>query len=130
MKTKTIKQTVSFKCSPAKVYDALMSSRQHAKFTGAPASISNKEGGRFSVFGDYATGKNLELIPGKKIVQTWRADNWPEDAESIVTFEMEETKEGTKLTFTQTGVPASDHESIKQGWIDYYWNPMKEFLEV
>ena len=107
-----------------------MSSRQHAKFTGAPASISNKEGGRFSVFGDYATGKNLELVPGKKIVQTWRADNWPEDAESIVTFEMEEMKVGTKLTFTQTGVPASDHESIKQGWIDYYWNPMKKFLEV
>jgi uncharacterized protein YndB with AHSA1/START domain len=62
------------------VYDALMSSRHHAKFTGAPASISKKEGGSFSVFGDYATGNNLELIPGKKIVQTWRADNWPGDA--------------------------------------------------
>ena len=63
-------------------------------------------------------------------MQTWRADNWPVDVESIVTFEMEEMNGATNLTFTQTGVPASDHESIKQGWIDYYWNPMKEFLEL
>jgi hypothetical protein len=33
------------------------------------------------------------------------------------------------MTFTQTGVPAQFYEDIKQGWIDYYWTPMKEMLE-
>lgn len=129
MKTKTIKQTLTFNCSAHDIYDALMTSRKHAQFTGAAATISKKVGGKFSVYGDYATGKNLELIVDKKIVQTWRADDWPDGAESIATFEMKKAKNRTKLIFTQTGVPDEQYESIKQGWIDYYWNPMRELLE-
>ncbi|MGB3077563.1 MAG: hypothetical protein WBB31_00680, partial [Saprospiraceae bacterium] len=32
---------------------------------------------------------------------------------------------GTKLTFTQTDVPASTYDSLSKGWKDYYWEPIQ-----
>jgi hypothetical protein len=47
MRTKTLKQRVSFKASPRAVYDMLMDSKKHAALSGEPARISKKVGGRF-----------------------------------------------------------------------------------
>jgi activator of HSP90 ATPase len=129
METKIVKQTATFKASPHEVYEALMDSKKHAKFTGDKATISRKIGGKFSTFDGYSEGINLELIPDNKIVQTWRASDWPEGHYSKVTFSFKEIPGGTRLTFTQTGVPAKQYDDISQGWRDYYWAPMKEILE-
>jgi activator of HSP90 ATPase len=129
MKTKTIRQTVTFKASPHEVYEALMDSRKHARFTGAGASISREVGGKFTAYGGSLQGENLELVPDAKIVQTWRSDDWPEGHHSRATFSLSKVAGGTRLTFTQTGVPEEFYEDIKQGWIDYYWEPMKGMLE-
>jgi activator of HSP90 ATPase len=131
MKTKTIKQSVTIKANPHEVYEALMDSRNHSKFTGEKASISRKVGGKFSIFDGGLTGTNLELVQDKKIVQSWRASmrDWPKDHYSRATFSMKDVTGGTRLTFTQSGVPEKCYESISQGWRDYYWKPMKEMLE-
>ena len=129
MKTKTIKQTVNFSANPQDIYKMLMDSKLHAKFTGDVAKIGTKVGQKFSAYIGYITGINLELKPGKKIVQSWRGSDWPEGIFSKATFTLAKTLTGTKLTFTQTGVPLSQYKNIKQGWVDYYWQPMKEFLE-
>ncbi len=129
MDAKTVKQTVTFKASPHDIYEALMDSQKHAKFTGDKASISRKVGGKFSVFDGYAEGVNLELMPDDKIVQTWRASDWPDGHYSKVTFLLKEITGGTRLTLTQTGVPAEQYDDISQGWRDYYWAPMKEMVE-
>ncbi|MEO6417910.1 MAG: SRPBCC domain-containing protein, partial [Polyangiaceae bacterium] len=68
-----IHQEVKFAAPPAKVYQALMSSAEHAKFTGAPAEISAKAGGAWSAYGGKIGGFNVELVDGTRIVQTWRA---------------------------------------------------------
>ncbi len=129
MAGKTIKQTVTFKAKPHDVYEALMDAKKHAKFTGGKAVISREVGGKFNVFDGYAEGKNLELVPDKKIAQSWRAEDWPEGVYSQATFEFKAVAGGTQLTFTQTGVPEESVEDITQGWKDYYWAPMKEMLE-
>jgi activator of HSP90 ATPase len=129
METKTVTQTATFKTSPHEVYEALMDSKKHAKFTGDKATISRKVGGKFSTFDGYSEGVNLELIPDSKIAQTWRASDWPEGHYSNATFSFKEIPSGTRLTFTQTGVPAKQYDDISQGWRDYYWAPMKEMLE-
>ena len=129
METKTVKQTVTFKANPHDVYEALMDSKKHAKFTGDKAIISRKVGGKFSVFDGYSEGTNIELIQDSKIVQTWRASDWPEGLYSRVTFSFKEIPIGTRLTFTQAGVPAAQYDDISQGWRDYYWAPMKGMLE-
>lgn len=126
---KTIRQSVTFTATPHAVYEALMDSRKHARFTGDVARISRQDGGKFMAYGGYITGTNLELVPDKKIVQTWHASDWPEGHTSRVTFRLTPVKGGTRLTFTHSGVPDEHYESIKQGWIDNYWTPMKTMLE-
>jgi len=129
MATRKIKQSVTFKASPHDVYEALIDSKKHAKFTGGKASISHEVGGKFSAFEGYAEGVNLQLVPDKKIVQSWRASDWPEGHYSEVTFLFKDIEGGTYLTFSQTGVPEEQYDDISQGWRDYYWAPMKEMLE-
>ena len=128
MKIKIIKQGAMLPASPAVVYQYLLDSKLHSKFTGDVATISKKVGGKFSTFSGYATGKNLVLVPGKKIVQTWRAADWPKGAESEITFLLKPTKGGTKLMFTHKGVPEGFVEDVTSGWKEYYWEPLKEIL--
>ena len=125
---KTIRQSVTLNTSPARVYEMLMDSKQHARLTGSRATISRKIGGRFSTFDGYAEGVNLELQPGTKIVQSWRASDWPANHYSKATFALKKVAGGTRVAFTQSGVPNSQYQSIKQGWIDYYWTPLKQLF--
>jgi len=127
--SKLIRQSVTFKATPHEVYELLMDSRQHARFTGAPASISRKVGGNILAYDGYITGTNLELVPDKKIVQAWHASDWPDGHLSRVTFTLMRGKSGTHLIFAHRGVPDEHYESIKQGWIDNYWMPMKVQLD-
>jgi len=129
MKTKTIRQSVTFKTSPHAVYEALMDSRKHARFTGAKAKISRKVNGRFTAYDGYIEGVHLDLVPDKKIVQSWRGDDWPGGHFSKATFSLKKVKNGARLTFTQSGVPDQHYHGIRQGWRDFYWKPMKEMLE-
>ena len=129
MNTKTIRQSVTFKASAHEVYEAVMDSEKHSEFTYSQANISRQTGGKFSVYSGDIEGVNLELIPDRKIVQSWRYSDWPEGHYSKVVFSLKEISGGTRLTFTQTGVPEVFYEDIRQGWHDYYWNPMKGILK-
>jgi activator of HSP90 ATPase len=128
MKTKTIRQSVTLKGSLHEVYEMLMDSRKHARFTGEKARISRTIGGKFTAYDGYINGINVELTPDKRIVQSWRGSDWPEGHFSKATFSLAEVKGGTRLTFRQAGVPEDQYEDIKQGWYDYYWKPMGELL--
>jgi len=127
METKDLKQQVTFKANPHAVYEIIMDSKKHSVLAGDVARISRKAGGKFTV-GDYIEGVNLEIVPDEKIVQTWRYNDWPRGHYSRATFSFKAAPGGTKFIFTQTGIPAEFYEDIKQGWIDYYWMPMKEML--
>jgi len=129
MKTKNILQSVIIKATPREVYEALMDSRKHSKFTGASARMSRKIGGKFTAFGSYIQGINLDLVSNKRIVQAWRGSDWPKGHYSVATFSLNRIKGGTRLVFTQMGVPDREYKGINQGWRDYYWKPMKEMLE-
>ncbi len=129
MKTKAIKQTIIFKADPNKVYEAFMDEKKHSEFTGSKAKISRKVNGKFTIYEGAIEGENLELIQDKKIVQKWRYEDWPENHYSTITLTLKKDPKGTKMEFTQVGVPEDKYEAIKQGWIDYYWEPMKEMLE-
>ncbi len=75
--SKDIKQTVTLDARPSVVFEALMDSRKHSGFTGAPAKVSRKVGGTFSCHGGYIGGVNVALAENKSIVQAWRAKGWP-----------------------------------------------------
>jgi activator of HSP90 ATPase len=128
METKNLRQTTTFNAGAGAVYDLLMDAKKHSALAGDEAKISRRVGGKFNI-GGYIQGTNLELVPDRKIVQTWRYEDWPEGHYSTATYVFKEENGKTKMTFTQVGIPAKFYEDIKQGWIDYYWTPMKEILE-
>ncbi len=131
MKTRKLEQDIFINATPHEIYEALMDSRKHSKFTEGKAKISKEVGGKFTIDDGYITGTNVELILDKKIVQAWRADedNWPKKHFSTITIILNEEKEGTKLEFTQEGVPEECYESISKGWQEYYWDPLRLFVE-
>lgn len=131
MKTKTIEHKILIRATPRKVYDALINSKQHSKFTSAPAKIGSKAGSAFTCYGKYISGFTLELCPGKRIVQAWRSQGWPDGHYSIVTFAVSaKAGSATELHFTQIGVPADDYAEKNKGWRTHYWKPLKKFLET
>jgi uncharacterized protein YndB with AHSA1/START domain len=123
-----IHQEVSLRASPHRVFDALQQSAQFSKLTGAPAEIDAREGGSFSCFGGMIVGRNVELLPGQRIVQAWRAANWAPGLYSVAHFELQPEGAGTRLVFDHAGFPESDAAHLEAGWEANYWKPLRELV--
>jgi len=124
-----IHQEVDIKGSPQAVYDILTNAEKFSKMTGGrSAKISQEEGGAVSLFGGDIRARNVELVPDKRVVQAWRSHAWPEGVYSIVRFELQSNRGGTKLTFDQSGYPQDAHEMLNGGWPKMYWEPMNAML--
>jgi activator of HSP90 ATPase len=102
-----------------------MDGKRHGALSGQPTKVSKRVGGTFKV-GHDLEGKHLRLTKDKRIVQTWRANNWPKGVYSKATFAFAKAPGGAKITFTQTGVPAPYLKEIASGWKAYYWEPLKK----
>ena len=128
---KTIDQQVTFKAPASQIYEMLMDSEKHSAFTGGPAKIGREPGSAFEVMGGAIKGVTLELLPNKRIVQSWRVaeDTWPDDHLSTAIFMLEESDGETLLHFVHAGVPEQAHDSINEGWRTYYWDPIQKALE-
>lgn len=124
-----IHQEVIIEAGPAVVYALLLKSVDFAKMTdGRRAKIAKETGGEISMFGGDISGRNVELAPGKRVVQAWRSKAWPEGVYSIVRFELIPEGKGTKLIFDQAGHPESAQAMLESGWAQMYWQPMNAML--
>ena len=114
--------------SPAMVYNAWLDSDEHANMTGDTARVSAVAGEPFEAGGGYIQGRNLELEPGKRILQSWRTSEF-EDSEPDSLLEIEFTPEGsgTRVTIRHSNLPSNGMQ-YQQGWIDSYFTPMKEYF--
>jgi len=125
----SIRQEVIIRASPKRVYDTLLDAKRFSEFTGgAPAEIDSKPGGAFSCFGGMITGRNVELMPDRRIVQAWRAGTWPAGVYSIVKFEIETQGSESKLTLDHAAFPEENREHLEGGWHKMYWEPLKKYL--
>ena len=68
--------------------------------------------------------RNVQLVPGKRVVQAWRSGAWPAGVYSTARFELEEAGQGTKLTFDQSGYPDNAQDMLAGGWSEMYWAPI------
>ena len=73
-------------------------------------------------------GRNLELIPARRIVQAWRVAPWPEGVYSIARFELQKQGSGTRIVFDHTGFPTELAEHLEAGWQENYWKALKVYL--
>ncbi len=123
---KVVRQQVTLRAKKHDVYEALMDSRKHAKFTESKASISRRVGGAIMAAGGYIEGQNLRLKADELIVQKWRAKDWPKGHYSTAAFRLRARKGKTVLFFTQRNVPDKAYKDMKQGWKYFYWEKMKK----
>merc|ERR1712059_130354 len=89
------------------------------------AEVNLEVGSTFELLGGNISGKYTEVVPFTRIVQEWRLKSWPQGLHSSVTITIKQTKEDTKVTIAQTGVPAKEVESTREGWQRYYFHAMK-----
>ena len=129
VKTRTIRQRVTLPAPPDVVYRALAESSRHAAFTGSPARIPKRAGGKMSAYGGYISGKMLGLWPGRGLLQTWRTSEWPEGyADSRLEIQLAPAGAGTRLTMIHSEVPASRARRYTEGWRAFYWTPLRRYL--
>jgi activator of HSP90 ATPase len=130
MKVTTIKQNAVIPATPDEVYEAFMDAKKHSAFTGSKATCNPKIGGKFTAWDGYISGKNLELEKGKKIVQEWITTEWPKGyPPSRFELTFKKVKDGTEISMVYSDVPAEQADDIEQGWIDFYWKPLKEYFK-
>lgn len=129
MKTDKLKISDVIPAAPKAVYDAWLSSAGHTAMTGSAAKATSKVGGAFTAWDGYISGTNLELAPASRILQGWRTTEFPNDApDSRLEVLLEEAKGGTKVTIIHTDIPQGQGPSYKQGWVEYYFKPMKDYF--
>ncbi|XP_053962175.1 activator of 90 kDa heat shock protein ATPase homolog 1 [Anastrepha ludens] len=123
---RTLKMTEEFNCNANDLYNALTKAEMVTAFTRAPAKVDSSRGGEFVLYGGNVHGKFEELVPEKRIKQSWRLKNWPSGHYSEVVIELEETKNNTQMKLLQTGIPASEFDAMRANWHRYYWHSIKQ----
>lgn len=113
---------------PDEVYLALTNEATIRLWTGDEVSMDARPGTEFSMWDGSICGKNLELEPGKKIVQQWYFGE-DEEALSIVTIKLHSDKKGTSVELRHSNIPDEAYDDIVEGWNDVYFKDLREFYE-
>jgi activator of HSP90 ATPase len=124
----SLHQEIELNAAPERIFNMLLDSKQFAAFTGMPATIDPSPGGAFNTFGGLIEGRNIELVPNRRIVQAWRPTHWDPGVYSIVHFELKASSVGTTLVLDHTGFPEGEFDHLDPGWYMRYWNPLKKYL--
>jgi activator of HSP90 ATPase len=124
----SLHQEIALNAAPERIFHVLLDSKQFAAFTGMPATIDPSPGGAFNTFGGLVEGRNVELIPNRRIVQAWRPTHWDPGVYSIVHFELKAASSGTALVLDHTGFPEGEFDHLDPGWNMRYWDPLKKYL--
>ncbi|ORZ19490.1 activator of Hsp90 ATPase [Absidia repens] len=124
--TVAMNDDVEFQTSAHELYETLLDPQRVSAWSRGPAKISREIGSSFELFNGNVSGKILELVPDKKIVQTWRLGAWPAGLYSTVTFDFDQGSDGVKLHIKQTGLPLGEEELTRNNWNGYYWRAIKQ----
>ncbi|MHB1484887.1 MAG: SRPBCC domain-containing protein [Saccharofermentanales bacterium] len=118
-----------FQTTPQKAFEAWLDSKTHSAFTGAEAVIDPAEGGDFTAWDGYIYGKTTLIEKYSRILQNWRTTDFADsDADSILEIRFEQSKNGTKITLCHSNLPEEDGQKYKDGWKDFYFDPMTEYF--
>lgn len=96
-------------------------------WTGAPAAMDLRVGGRFSLWKGDIHGRNLAIKPSRELVQEWFGGDWPKP--SRVTIRLAPSRRGTKVSLRHAGVPAAEVKLFAEGWRLYYFGPLLALAE-
>lgn len=124
---KQIEQTYHINAPVTKVWQALVDPAVVEQWGGGPATMSVREGSKFSLWGGDIHGTNTKVVEHKLLEQDWFSGKW--DKPSKVSFQLKDNGDSTEVTLVHTDVPDDEVKDIAAGWKDYYLGPIKELLE-
>ncbi len=125
-----IRISETFPVSAKRLFDAWLDSDEHSAFTGMKADIKPLQGTPFVVADGYIKGNNVKLQPYGRIVQSWRASDFPKSSpNSTLEILFEKVSEGTKLTIIHNHLPKDQIKEYESGWKKYYFKPMKKYFK-
>lgn len=90
----TIHLETTIPATPEQVYGLLTDGAAFGKATGMPGYGGTAEGEFFSVHDGNTVGRQVELIPGERVVQAMRLTAWEPGVWSLLTFTMAPAPEG------------------------------------
>lgn len=126
----SIKLSITLTVEPKILYNAWLNSKKHTAFTKNNTEIEKKVGSTFSASDGYISGKNELLHMNKRIVQSLRTTDFPEDyPDSTLEIIFEKVEKGTKLILAHSNLPADTGKTYRKWWRDNYFKPMKEYFE-
>jgi len=129
MATESFEVSAFLPAPPWRVYEAWLDGTEHGAFTGGPATSEPAVGGAFTAWDGYIQGKNLALEPYCRILQSWRTTEFPpRSPDSRLEVLLDAQEGGTHLTLRHSEIPEGQGESYKQGWLEFYFEPMQQYF--
>lgn len=128
-----IHQEAIIDATPEQIYAVLTDGAKFAAATGMPAELSDREGEAFTLFGGRVEGRQIELVPGRRVVQAWRfggahPETWDAGVYSVVRFTLIADGDATKFVIDHDGIPAHAVERIETGYPAFYQGPLAEYF--
>ena len=124
-----IQKVIIPKVSPKQIYEAYIDPKKHSTFTGSKATGKPVVGGKFTAWDGYIFGKYIELDGEKRVVQDWTTTDWQEGyPASKLELTFSKVPQGTEIIMMHSNVPKSQADEIKQGWKEFYWDPLRRYF--
>ncbi|HEX2919972.1 MAG TPA: SRPBCC domain-containing protein [Bacteroidales bacterium] len=123
---KTFSKTFRINTEPSDVYSALTNPFTIELWSGYPAIMSTEPGSDFSLWEGDITGKNIEFVQDKKIVQEWYFGE--QEEKSIVTITILPENGNSLVKVEQTNIPDDDFNDIADGWREFYFGAILNFF--
>ena len=124
-----IDQVEHFSASPEVIYRAWLDSAGHSSFTNSKAKVDARVGGIFTAYDGYISGVTTELVENERIVQRWRASDFPGGyPDSKVELTLTPQSGGTRLSLRHSSVPMANAKLYESGWHAHYWQPLRAYL--
>ena len=129
----SIHQEAIIDAAPEQIYAVLTDGEKFAAATGQPARIGEREGERFTLFGGRVEGRQIELVPGERVVQAWRfggehPETWDPGVYSVARFTLKAEGERTKFVIDHDGIPLESQERIESGYPTFYQGPLAKYF--
>ena len=123
---KTFKKTFKINAEPSDIYSALTNPYTIELWSGYHAEMSAEPGSEFSLWEGDITGKNLEFVQDRKVVQEWYFGDQSE--KSIVTISINPDGENSHVTVEHTNIPDDEFAQISEGWREFYIGAIINFF--
>jgi activator of HSP90 ATPase len=123
---KTFKKVFRINAEPSDVYAALTNPFTIELWSGYPAVMSTEPGSEFSLWEGDITGKNIEFVQDRKVVQQW--DFGDQETDSVVTITIAPDRENSTVTVEHTNIPDEEFDDIAEGWREYYIEAIRTFF--